>query len=284
MASNFIWYELMTTDVKASETFYKAVVGWTSEPFGGTDFSYVVVKAGDTGVGGLMAISPEAAAAGLKPAWVGYIEAANVDAATEGVRAAGGFVHRAPADIPGVGRFSVVADPQGVMFMLLSPQGEDGPRTTGFTPGRVGWHELYAEDWPSALAFYAGQYGWEKAEALDMGPMGTYQLFSINGEQTGGMMNKPPQIAAATWLFYFNVEAIDAAAERVRANGGQVLMGPMQVPGGSWIVQCMDPHGAQFALAAPAPQAQAPATAAAAPRKLRAKTTAKPSKRASAKK
>jgi predicted enzyme related to lactoylglutathione lyase len=64
-------------------------------------------------------------------------------------------------------------------------------------------------------------------------------------------MNKPEQIPDPVWQFYFNVPAIDAAAKRVTDNGGKILMGPMEVPGGSWIVQCQDPQGAHFALMAP---------------------------------
>ena len=282
MASSFVWYELMTTDMKMAEAFYKAVVGWGSEPFG-ADFPYTIMKVGEVGVGGIMTLPEDAAAMGMKPAWLGYIHAADVDAATESVRAAGGAVHRAPADIPGVGRFSVVADPQGAMFMLLSPQGEDGPSLSGFTPGRIGWHELYAADWKSAFAFYAGQFGWAKTDAIDMGPMGTYQLFAIDSDQMGGMMNKPEEIPVPLWLFYFNVEAIDAGAERVKANGGQILNGPMEVPGGSWIVQCMDPQGAQFALVAPPRQAAEPAKAAPA-RQSRASKSSTAAKRSSAKK
>jgi predicted enzyme related to lactoylglutathione lyase len=52
------------------------------------------------------------------------------------------------------------------------------------------------------------------------------------------------------WLYYFNVPAIDAALARVSAGGGKVLNGPMEVPGGSWVAQCMDPQGAMFALTA----------------------------------
>ena len=86
-----------------------------------------------------------------------------------------------------------------------------------------------------------------------MGPMGTNQLFSAAAglPPTGGMMKRPPQMPVAAWLYYFNVEAIDAAAARATAAGGQVLNGPMEVPGGSWIVQCMDPQGAMFAMVAP---------------------------------
>ncbi len=63
-------------------------------------------------------------------------------------------------------------------------------------------------------------------------------------------MNKPTD-PVPVWQFYFNVPAIDAAAKRVHRQGGKILMGPMEVPGGSWIVQCQDPQGAHFALMAP---------------------------------
>jgi uncharacterized protein len=84
---------------------------------------------------------------------------------------------------------------------------------------------------------------------MDMGPEGKYQMF---GRQfpLGGMMNKPPAMAQAPphWMIYFRVPDVHAAAERVKANGGKVLNGPMEVPGGSWIVNAMDPQGAAFSL------------------------------------
>jgi predicted enzyme related to lactoylglutathione lyase len=249
--SSFFWYELMTTDVAAAEKFYKAVVGWNSEPFGGAGVDYIVMKAGDRGVGGMMALPDEAKQMGMPPAWVGYIYAENVDAATAGVKAAGGQVHREPSDIPEVGRFSAVTDPQGAVFMLLQPTGEDQPPLPQSAQGNVGWHELYAREWQSAFDFYAGQFGWEKSDAMDMGEMGVYQLFSVDGQQVGGMMTKPDSIPAPAWVFYFNVEAIDAAAKRVTDNGGNIILAPIEVPGGSWVLQAADPQGAVFALAAP---------------------------------
>ena len=84
-----------------------------------------------------------------------------------------------------------------------------------------------------------------------MGPMGTYQLFAAGGPPIGGMMTKFESVPAPFWLHYFTVDAIDAAAARVRAKGGEVLNGPHEVPGGSWIIQCRDPQGAMFALVSP---------------------------------
>ena len=119
------------------------------------------------------------------------------------------------------------------------------------TPGTVGWHELYAADWQAAFGFYASVFGWKKAEAIDMGPMGTYQLFATGAGMTGGMMNEPAEIPVAHWGYYFNVATLDAGVERLTSQGGRVLNGPMEVPGGSWIVNAMDPQHAPFSLVAP---------------------------------
>lgn len=250
-SSPFIWYELMTSDPAAALEFYAAVVGWSGEPFGGAEMPYTVLNAGGIGVAGLMAIPPEVAAAGARPVWMGYIHAADVDAACDALAADGGSLHHAPTDIPDVGRFAVVADPQGAHFMLMAPQGPEGPRAEPSSPGQVGWRELYAQDWRAALDFYARRFGWSARESFDIGPMGTYQLFQSGDGQQGGMMTKPDAFPQPFWLFYFNVPTIDAAISRVKDSGGQVLMGPSEVPGGSWIVQCLDPQGAMFALTAP---------------------------------
>jgi predicted enzyme related to lactoylglutathione lyase len=247
--NSFVWYELMSTDVDAAKAFYHAVIGWGSQEWGGP-MRYIIMSAGDKMVAGLMSLPDEVRAAGGRPGWLGYIGTDDVDAATQRVSKAGGLVHRPPADIPDVGRFSVVADPQGAVFMLFTPSGGDNAPAPAGTPGHIGWRELYAADWPSAFDFYAKQFGWTKGEAVDMGPIGTYQLFAAGDDPIGGMMNKPEQIPTPVWLFYFNVPEADAAVARVTQHGGRVLNGPLQVPGGSWIAQCMDPQGAAFALVA----------------------------------
>jgi predicted enzyme related to lactoylglutathione lyase len=198
-----------------------------------------------------MTMPEDATKMGMPPAWIGYIHTKDIDASTKALTTAGGAVHRAPDDIPSVGRFAVVADPQGAMFMFLQPNGPDQPVVPASTPGHIGWHELYTSDWKAAFDFYAGGFGWTKAGEFDMGEAGIYLTFTAGAESGGGMMNKPAQIPVPVWLFYFNVAGIDAAAKRVTDNGGKVLMGPMEVPTGQWIVQCQDPQGAHFALLAP---------------------------------
>jgi hypothetical protein len=157
-----------------------------------------------------------------------------------------------PGDIPTVGRFAMVADPTGAPFFLLTPLPREDvpPPPPRMSPGNCGWHELHAGDGDSAFRFYSDRFGWSESSALDMGPMGTYRLWSVEdgGEAVGGMMTKMPQMERPKWLFYFVVDGVDAAAERIREAGGTVINGPMAVPDGSWIVQGIDPQGAVFAL------------------------------------
>lgn len=252
-ACPFVWYELMTTDAPAARTFYADVMGWQVVDSGMPGLDYSLLKAGDNPVAGLMALPPEAA--GAPPAWAGYVGVADVDAKATELQQAGGSVLRPAEDIPGVGRFALVADPQGAVFYLFkgepTPGEAEPPAPDTMAPGGIGWHELYCSDLPAALDFYTRLFGWQKDEAIDMGEMGTYQLFKAGAHAIGGMMVKPPQMPVPAWLYYTNVPAIDSAIERVKSGGGQVLFGPQQVPGGSWIINAMDPQGAMFALVAP---------------------------------
>lgn len=249
----FIWYELITTDPAAAARFYSAVLGWTTRVSPGPHGEYTELHAGPAGIGGIMAIPPNAAAMGARPAWDAYISTADVDSHVAQVVQAGGRLCMAPTDIPGVGRFAVVADPQGATFNLMSGlQGDGPPPVPPGTPGHMGWHELMATDLDAAWAFYAGQFGWVKSDAIDMGPMGLYQLFSTHGgAPVGGMMTKPAAMPRAAWCYYVNVDSAQAAVDRVKAHGGQVINGPHEVPGGAWVAQCLDPQGAVFAVVGP---------------------------------
>jgi uncharacterized protein len=253
--SNFVWYELLTTDAKAAETFYRGVVGWGAEtqPGGIPGQSYTLLKVGETAVAGLLDMPPAFFSGGAKAGWAGYIGVDDVDAFTARVQGAGGKVHRAPEDIPGIGRFSVVADPQGSPFVLFQPKPVvQRTELAAGTPGGFNWRELHAVKWETAWEFYSGLFGWTKDVAVEMGPMGTYQTFRAGGEVAiGGMMTAVDQTNRPGWLYYINVEEIEAAAARVKQFGGKVTQEPHEVPGGSWIVQGFDPQGAFFCLVGP---------------------------------
>ncbi len=245
----FVWYELMTTDTDAAKDFYTKVVGWGAQPAPNPTMPYTLFTAGETLVGGMMDQPEESKQMGAPPSWLGYVAADDVDATTDQARSLGGAVYVEPRDIPDVGRFSVIADPQQAAIGLFKwsapmPEAPAAPET----PGRIGWHELATTDWEKAYAFYNALFGWQKADAMDMGAMGVYQIFAAGGPAIGGMFNKPPVVPATFWLYYFNVDDFDAAVERVKAGGGEIINGPMQVPGGSWIIQANDPQGAMCAL------------------------------------
>jgi len=246
----FIWYELMTPDIPAARGFYADVVGWTASQMPGGGMEYWVLEADGVGVGGIMLLGDEQKAQGVPPNWTAYVAVDDCDAAVAKVTSLGGSVVRPAADIPGVGRFAIVADPFGAVLAIMKPTPPEGSRPDAppGALGHAGWRELYSGPTDTAFAFYEALFGWRKDGAHDMGPMGTYQLFANQDGQVGGMMVKPEQVPAACWLYYFRIGDIDAAAARVTAGGGQVLNGPMEVPSGDWVLQAMDPQGAMFCL------------------------------------
>ena len=239
----------MTSEVTAASAFYASVVGWTIEDAGTAGTPYLTAKVGDRAVAGLTGFPPDVR--DVPPCWSGYVLAPDVDGMAEKLVAAGGAVHRAPDDIPGVGRFAVVADPQGAMFMLFRGDGEPAPDLPYMTPGTVGWHELHARHGVAAFPFYEDVFGWTKDQAIDMGEMGIYQLFATGGEMAVGGVMTDTRGPAAYWLYYFAVDDIDAALARVTGAGGAPVMGPIEVPGGMWVLVATDPQGAYFALVGP---------------------------------
>jgi uncharacterized protein len=248
----FVWYEYMAEDLKAAVDFYVAVLGWTVQDSGMADFEYKVAAAGGAPIAGMTTITAGARAIGAKPSWMGYVWVENVDAAIPKLMAAGGKVFRAPSDIPGVGRFAVVADPYGGTFMLFrDAEGNPPPPGAPGTPGTVGWRELHADDGAKAFAFYSDLFGWNKDGEFEMGPIGVYHLFNTRHGEQGGIMTRMAETQAAFWLYYFNVEGADAAAERIAERGGRIVGGPHEVPGGRWTVRAHDPQGALFAVVAP---------------------------------
>jgi uncharacterized protein len=244
----FVWYELMTTDVAAARTFYSKVLGWGVQDASMPNMSYTFFTVGNAFASGLMGLPEEAKKTGTTPLWIGYIAVDAVDAAVDEIRRRGGAVHVPPSDLLNVSRFSIVADSQMASFALikwLKPRRE--PLASMDEPGRVGWHELLAADGASAFDLYSELFDWQKVDT-ETGPAGPYHLFAIKGQTIGGMCTKPALLPAPLWLYYFNVTDINAAVERVKAGGGQVIEGLVEVPGGNWVARCTDPQGAMFAL------------------------------------
>jgi predicted enzyme related to lactoylglutathione lyase len=245
---HFVWYELLTTDAEAAKVFYANVVGWGIRDASAPGAAYTLFTVGDAPVVGLMTLPDDAKKMGAEPRWVGYVSVDDVDATVDRLKRLGGAVYVPPTDIPGISRFSVIADPQMATLTLvkwLNP-GQEQPAAFARS-GYVGWHELLAADGDKAFAFYRDLFGWQKVNA-ETDATGTYQQFSTDGQTPGGISTKPSTVPNPFWLYYFNSGDIDAAAERVKAGGGQILEGPIEMPGGGRVARCMDPQGAMFAL------------------------------------
>jgi predicted enzyme related to lactoylglutathione lyase len=247
LRGRFVWHELLTSDPKAAAAFYGKIVGWAPQAWD-KDPSYTLLTMGGRPVAGAMVLPEAAKAMGAPPHWFSHIGTSNVDVTARQAIELGGRVLKPAADVPGEGRFAVLQDPQGAVFGAYTPkQAPAGDTKPGL--GEFSWHELMTTDWPSAFTFYQTLFGWEKTEAMDMGPGGTYQMFGWKGNTLGGMMNKPTGMPGPPfWLPYAIVSDAKSVAETVKKLGGKVVNGPMEVPGGDWIVQGMDLQGVMFAV------------------------------------
>jgi predicted enzyme related to lactoylglutathione lyase len=257
----FIWYELMTTDVAGAKAFYGEVVGWTIAGEGMTmpdGSEYRMIHRSDGGfAGGVLTISPEMAAHGTRPTWMGYIHHPDVDGAAKAITEAGGTVHMPPMDMEGVGRMAMVSDPQGAMLYVLNPTAPAGqPNATSDVfaydkPQHMRWNELQTTDQDAAVALYTDLFGWRQEGAMPMGPLGDYKFFYHGEGMIGAVMPKMPDVPQSAWTFYVGVDDIDRAAKAVTAAGGRHL-GPIeQIPGGEFSLHVMDPQGAPIGLVGP---------------------------------
>ena len=244
----FLWYELMTTDPEAAKAFYADVVGWGAAPWDGGGQPYTMWMNGEAPVGGLMELPAEAAAAGAPPHWLAYIGTPDLDATVSRAQELGAKVIVPTMEIPEVGRMTILADPQDAVFAAYQPASEVPPEA----PPEVGtfsWHELATSDEKGAWSFYSDLFGWETTEEMDMGDLGVYHMYGRPGRwPLGGIFNRPPDMPLSAWCLYVKVPDCNAALDAVRTGGGQVLNGPIEVPGGDLIAQCMDPQGAAFCV------------------------------------
>jgi len=248
---DFIWYELLTSDADAAQAFYGSVLEWTIADSGMPSMDYRIINAGENSVGGLMAITAEMAANGARPAWVSYIAVNDVDDCVTSVEHGGGKTLMPAMDIPNVGRIAMVTDPQGAPFYVMKPASTDGESLAfSYDKPRIGhcaWNELVTSDQAAAWHFYGMRFGWVKDGAMDMGPMGQYE-FIRHGAMLGAMMKGTPEMGPPHWSQYFRVVDIDAAVAAINAGGGQVVHGPIEIPGGDYALNGIDPQGAHFGL------------------------------------
>ena len=248
----FIWYELLTTDAARASAFYKDIVGWTIETEPSGPMGYRMISAADGPVAGMMPLTDAMQAGGASPVWLAYLSVAEVDAAVAAIEGDGGKVLLPAFDIPGIGRTAMVADPQGAPYYVMTPiPPEGGGSSTSFSPtlaGRCSWNELATSDPQAAIDFYTGHHGWQASGSMPMGEMGDYLFVTHGGVPIGAVMPQRPGGSGASWMFYFRVDDVAAAAGRITQGGGTVHNGPHEVPGGDHVVIASDPAGAMFGL------------------------------------
>lgn len=258
-AGAFIWYELMTTDPEAAGRFYSAVVsGWKFGDRVPTEVDYRMIVRSDAGnAGGVLKLSEEMQQHGARPVWMGYLHVDDVDATVSAAQAEGAEVRMPAWDAPGVGRLAMIADPQGAPIYLMKPippAGDENKASDVFSveqPQHVRWNELSTTDPDGAIAFYSRHFGWSQEGDMDMGEMGKYRFIQHNGVGIGAVMPKMPQMPVSLWTYYIGVDDIDRAVSAIESGGGSVLNGPMEIPGGEYALNAMDPQGAAFGLVGP---------------------------------
>lgn len=254
-----IWFELTTPDQAAARAFYAALAGWTitTSPMAEHGGYAVAAAPGGAEVAGMMTPPP-----GMEPppGWTVYFSTRDVDATAARVSALGGTLAFGPMIIPHVGRFAVVADPQGVVFALMTRSDGQPSRAfspTGGTPGHAVWVEIATPDPDAAWSFYGALFGWTREGAMPMGDMGEYGFIGAGELRPGAVMSSTATGAPARWNWYIEVPDIDAAITRAQGAGGTLMQGPDEIPGGQFSANLADPAGQQIGLVGPRQEASA---------------------------
>jgi hypothetical protein len=243
--SPFVWHELMVPNPSSAPSFYKSITGWSTQPF---QSDYTLWVNGESPIGGLAELPKELMSNGVPPHWLHYVGVEDVDATTRRAEELGGHVNVPPTDIPDAGRFAVLADPQGAVFAIYKSNQENAAAGAPKF-GEFSWHELGTTDREAAWEFYSNLFGWKETSTMDMGEGNLYQMFAANGgEPTGGLykMSKEMEGMPPHWMGYVLVPDVDDAVAAVKSGGGQVVTGPMEIPGGR-VAVFTDPQGAAFA-------------------------------------
>ena len=232
----FCWVDLVSGDQDASKAFYSALFGWDYEELQGTGV-YAVAELDGKAVAALRPLPDPS----MPPHWNTYVSVEHADAVAARARELGATVVLAAGEVGDAGRLAVIQDPQGAVISLWQPGGHVGAALVN-GPGLLSWNDLLTPDVEASAAFYRELFGWTIEPIPGAG--GQYWSIANGGDSNGGMMPLPPGGHPA-WNLYFGVEDAEAAIARAGELGAQVVMGPMDVPGGRFAV-LRDPQNAVF--------------------------------------
>jgi predicted enzyme related to lactoylglutathione lyase len=237
----FSWIDLATTDTEGAKRFYTGLFGWDIDdrPIP-DDGVYTMLLRDGKEVAALFE-----AQEGMPTVWSSYVTVESADAAATKATDAGGTLMGEPFDVMDAGRMAVIQDPTGAVVSVWEPHGSIGAQFVN-GPGALTLNQLNTTDPEAAERFYASLFGWSTQQMAggDQPYWGIYNGDRVNG----GMMLLPPDAPAPPhWLVYFGTEDVDADARRIGEAGGQVIVPPLDVPGGRILV-AQDPQGAVVGL------------------------------------
>jgi uncharacterized protein len=243
-SGRFYWHELAARDVNAQKGFYGELFGWkTRDMEMGPAGTYTILSVNGKDIGGIAKLEGK-----QSPSWLAYVTTQNVDDAVTRAKKHGADVEVPATDIPGVGRFAILADKQGARIAPFTPAEENADSADRPGLGTFCWNELVTQDPSAAGSLYRDVFGWT-SESKDMGPAaGTYTILKRGDRQSGGIMKAMDKNAPSLWLSYIAVEDVDAAFEKVKRLKGKGLMPPADIPGIGRFAVVSDPEGAAFAL------------------------------------
>ena len=245
MPGKVVWHDLLTEDPTAARRFYGGLFGWNFRQVGlGRGQSYTVIEHDGRVIGGLVDARRISRDVNVSR-WIPVLSVADMAAAMAEVRAAEGTVLQAPLDIPQRGSVAVIADPQGAVLTLFESRDGD-PADRLPEPGDWLWNEIWSSDPDATLAFYRSLVPDYEIADVDDARGGTYRYLSAGGVPRVGVLPKPVDRIADTWMAYVRVSNPAATAAAAEALGGEVLLPAQRDPRGGEIAILNDPTGAGF--------------------------------------
>ena len=235
---SIVWHDLMTTDADSARRFYAALLGWRIDESG-------LIHAGEPHIARIQPARP-----GESARWIPYLEVDDPDSLAEQAAAAGATITVPGTDIPGVGRFAELEDPEGAAFRLWRARPDP---TVPPAPGRVWWNQLIARDPAAARDFYAAAIGWTPLDQTSA-ETGPYTIFLDGEAAVAGIYPVPiPDGANARphWQPFFWVDDCRAAVARAIELGGVQYQQPTFAAGVGTLAVIGDPDGADFLLITP---------------------------------
>jgi predicted enzyme related to lactoylglutathione lyase len=208
---------------------------------GGT---YKVAKAGDRPVAGLC---PSNLGAQPTRRWLSYVEVPDVDRACGLALHMRGKVVTPPTDIPGIGRFAIIADPAGATIAPFKSSRPPAPESDAMPQvGEFCWYQLQTPDPKAVAPFYAELFGWSITEQA--GPLGPYLRCNRGDRETAGIVRSPAGSGTSEWLCFVVVGDVDKATQIGATNAATVRVGPTDLAAMGRMSVLADPFGAPIVL------------------------------------